>query len=133
MFDRSKAWAVALLAAVFVAGLATGWAGASWTRHRGRERRPRGTEAMLTYLDRELKLTRPQHDSVRAVLQRRRSEIRTLWQEVHPRLDSLRQAMHAEIEAQLDADRRARYLQLLARREHRQRRKRTSADTGRRN
>jgi Spy/CpxP family protein refolding chaperone len=132
MLNRSKAWAVGLITAVFAAGMAVGWAADEWTDRDGRRRRSRGTEAMVTYLDRKLDFTPAQRESVRAVFQRRRVEVRALWRTIRPQLDSLRQAMHTDIAALLDESQRARYLQLLAEKEHRDRRKRRNADTGKR-
>jgi len=77
---------------------------------------------MVAYLTRKLDLTADQRDSVRAVFQRHRAEMDALWNDVHPRLDSLRQAMRGQIAAQLDSARRERYLRLLAKHEHRHRR-----------
>ena len=121
MFNRSKAWAAALLAAAFLAGATVGWAVRSSRSQHGPHQRGRGTEAMVTYLTRRLDLTAEQHDSVRAVFQRHRAAMDALWTDVHPHLDSLREAMRGQIAAQLDSTRRERYLQLLARHEHRHR------------
>lgn len=121
--NRSKARAAALLAAVFLAGAAGGWAARSWRPERGPRERFRGTDAMVAYLDRELDLTGAQRDSVRAVFLRHRGEMDSIWSVVHPRLDSLRHTMRAEVAAQLDSTRRAEYLRLLAAHEHRHRRR----------
>ncbi len=119
MFNRSKLWALALLAVVFAAGAAAGWAGASWRGARDPGGRGRGgTDAWVDYLTRELALTPAQRDSVRAVLARHRPEMEALWREVHPRYDSLRARMRAEISAQLDAGQQVRYRDLMARLEH---------------
>ena len=124
MFNRSKAWALGLLAAVFAAGIAAGWGLQAWAESR-EGRRPgggrRGPDAMVAYLARELDLTPPQRDSVRAVFARHRSEMEAIWREVHPRLDSLRAVMNREISAQLAPDQQARYQRLIAELEHRHR------------
>ncbi len=125
MFNRSKAWALGLLAAVFAAGIGAGWGLQAWAEsHEGA--RPggggrRGPDAMVAYLARELDLTPPQRDSVRAVFSRHRSEMEAIWREVHPRLDSLRAVMNREISAQLAPDQQARYQRLIAELEHRHR------------
>jgi hypothetical protein len=132
LLNRSRAWAAALLSAVFLAGVAIGWAAEEWRDGSRRHNRHRGTDAMVSYLDRKLSLTPPQRESVRAVLQRYRPATSALWREVRPRLDSLRETMQAEIAAQFDPERQARYLQLLAAKKHRDRERRARADTGRR-
>jgi Spy/CpxP family protein refolding chaperone len=121
MFNRSKAWAAALLAAAFLAGATVSWAVRSMRSEREPRARGRGTEAMVTYLTRRLDLTADQRDSVRAVFQRHRAALDALWHDVHPRLDSLRQAMRGQVAAQLDTGRRERYLRLLAKHERRHR------------
>ena len=131
MFSRSKAWALALLVAAFVAGGAAGWGGRSMTA----ARRPppfryRDASAMVAYLKKELSLSPAQQDSVRAVLQRHRPDLDAIWKQVRPRVDSIRSAIQTEISAQLAAAQQSRYRDLVARFE-RQRRGADSARTGR--
>jgi len=125
MFNRSKAWALGLLAAVFAAGLAAGWGLQAWAESGEGGRRGgggrRGPDAMVAHLARELDLTPPQRDSVRAVFARHRGDMEAIWREVHPRLDSLRAVMNREIGAQLAPDQRARFERLIAELEHRHR------------
>lgn len=132
MLNRSKVWAAALITTVFAAGVAVGWVADGWTDRDGRGRHHRGTDAMVTYLDRKLDLTTAQRESVRAVFQRRRLAVRALWKDVRPQLDSLRAELHTDIAAQLDDGQRARYLQLLAEKPQHDRKSRRSADTGKR-
>lgn len=121
MFNRSKAWALGLLAAVFVAGLALGGAAQAWAGRRdGSCGRPGGTAAVVKDLTRELSLTAAQQDSVRAVFDRHRSEMEAVWKRVHPQFDSLRQVMRREISAQLTPPQQEKYKTLLA--EHDRRR-----------
>ena len=120
MLSRSKAWALALLAAVFVAGLALGGAAQAWAGRRDGCGRSGGTVAVVKDLTRELSLTAVQQDSVRAVFDRHRSEMAAVWQRVHPQFDSLRQVMRAEISAQLTPVQQGKYKALLA--EHDRRR-----------
>lgn len=114
MFNRSKGWAVALLAATFGAGVAAGWAIEGSARDGDRHRGRRGPEAMVAYLSGELGLTSAQRDSVHAVFARHRPAMRALWESVNPRMDSLRQAMRAEIAAQLTPAQQERYRELVA-------------------
>ncbi|HEX9704757.1 MAG TPA: hypothetical protein VGA20_05885, partial [Gemmatimonadales bacterium] len=121
MFNRSKAWALALLAAVFVAGGAVAWGLEDWMDDRGRSGRRRGTDGMVAFLDDKLDLRPAQRDSVRAVFVRHRAAMDSIWSEVHPRVDSVRATMRAEISAQLDSAQRERYAQLVARHAHQHR------------
>ncbi len=130
MFNRSKAWALALLAVVFAAGLGAGWTMQAWADQRAGGRRPRGASAMVDRLTRDLALTTVQQDSVRAIVERSKQAFDALWREVHPRYDSLKQRTRTEISAQLTPAQRERYLQLIAAREH-QHRKEDSAKTSR--
>ena len=126
MFNRSKAWAVALLALVFVAGGATGWGIATSRDPHGR----RGPDAMVNYLGDELRLSDAQKDSVRAILARHRPEMEALWREVHPRFDSIRTVIRGEISGQLTPAQRDSYVRLLAEQEH-QHQKQDSANAKR--
>jgi Spy/CpxP family protein refolding chaperone len=116
MFSQSRAWAAALLVAVFLAGGATGWAVSRATLvmppHGG------GPDALTAYLARRLDLDAAQQDAVRAVLTRHHAEMQAIMSSVRPRLDSLRTTVRAEITAQLTPPQRERYARLLAELEH---------------
>lgn len=114
MFNRSKAQALALLAAVFVVGGAAGWGVDTWV-HRPR---PHGPDAFVNYLTGELKLDSLQRDSVRAVLIRHKPQMDSIWKDVHTRVDSLRHVMRGEIFTHLTDAQRTRYLQLVAEQAH---------------
>lgn len=129
MLGRSRAWAVALLAAVFLAGGAGGWA---LGRHRpggGGSSRGGSPDAIAAYLARRLDLTPAQQDSVRAVFVRHHAEMQTIWGAVRPRLDSLRAAVRTEVNAQLTPDQQARYARLLADLEHQREEQRGRRDS----
>jgi Spy/CpxP family protein refolding chaperone len=116
MFSQSRAWAGALLVAVFLAGGATAWAVSRATLamppHGG------GPDALTAYLARRLDLDAAQQDAVRAVLTRHHAEMQAIMSSVRPRLDSLRTTVRAEITAQLTPPQRERYARLLAELEH---------------
>lgn len=119
MLNRSKLAAVGLLAAVFLAGGLAGWGGHEASeRDEGGRRRRRGPDAMVEYLTRELKLTAPQRDSVRAIFVRHRPETDSLWARVRPRFDSIKTRMRAEIDALLTPEQRTLHQQLIERAEH---------------
>lgn len=113
MFNKSKAWAIGLLAAVAVVGLVAGAALQSWIGF-GRGRcADRSTYS--GYLTRELKLTAAQHDSVVAILHRHQPEMRAIIQVVRPRLDSARAGVADEIRTILTPAQREPYQRLLDR------------------
>ena len=122
--DRLRA--VSLLLAVLGAGFALGWFGHDQARHSRKRGEPR-EEAMMRKLERELTLSGPQRDSVRAIVRRHHAEIRGLWQEMHPRYDSLRAVTRAEIDAQLTPEQQARHERLI---EKQKRREKGSDRTG---
>jgi hypothetical protein len=116
MFDRSKVWAVILLAAVFAAGAIAGWGIQAWadTRDPRRSRGGRSVDAIVSGLTAELELTAVQQDSVRAVLVRRKAAMDALWESVHPQFDSLRAQMRSEIRSQLTPEQQAKYQEWIA-------------------
>jgi Spy/CpxP family protein refolding chaperone len=119
MLTRSKFAALALLAAVFVAGGAAGWGARENGRCEARGRR--GPDAMVEHLGRELGLTPAQRDSVRAIFERHHPEVEALWAQVRPRFDSVKTRVRGEVAAQLTPDQQARYQRLLEDAEHRRR------------
>lgn len=121
MVNRSKVAAVGLLAAVFLAGGLAGWGGheaAERDEHSGPRGRRRGPDAMVAYLQRELKLSDAQRDSVRAIFARHRPETDSLWARVRPQFDSIKTRMRAEIDSVLTPEQRALHQQLIQRAEH---------------
>src|SRR5262245_8795520 len=108
MLNRSKMWAVTLLAAVFAAGALSGWA-VQAAADRAPPRPRRGPDAMVNHLTEELTLTPAQQESVRAVFTRHRGEMDAIWPTVRPRMDSLRAVRHGEILGQLTEEQRARF------------------------
>ncbi|HEV8303775.1 MAG TPA: periplasmic heavy metal sensor [Gemmatimonadales bacterium] len=120
MLTRSKFAAVALLAAVFVAGGAAGW-GAREGGDRCENRGRRGPDAMVDHLGRELSLSPAQRDSVRAIFERHHPEVEALWTQIRPRFDSIKARVRAEVAAQLTPDQQTRYQRLLEEAEHRRR------------
>jgi Spy/CpxP family protein refolding chaperone len=113
MFNKSKAWAVGLLAAVLVVGLLAGAALQGWIGF-GRGRCADRT-SYSGYLTRELKLTKTQHDAVAALLHKHQPEMRAIIQVVRPQLDSARARVSDEIRTILTPAQREAYQRLLDR------------------
>ena len=112
MLNRSKTWAVVLLAATFAAGAAVGAGGrALWVRYASAAapERPRGIDRMMSELDDELKLTPVQHDSVRAIVQRHWTKMSAVWETVRPRFDSMRAVMDSEVSRHLSPEQQVKY------------------------
>jgi len=119
MFDKSKLWASGLLLAAFAAGVAVGSAanavfgiGSAATavfgeRGRNRDResrrdRPRQEVSYLDRLNRDLKLSAEQRDSVAAILKRYDEPMRELWRRERHQLDSMRLQVRSQIAGLLD-------------------------------
>jgi hypothetical protein len=129
MLSKSKFAALALLAAVFIAGGAAGWGARVGAKSDSRGRR--GPEAMVEHLTQELRLTAIQRDSVRAIFERHHPEVEALWAEIRPRFDAIKTRVRAEVAAQLAPDQQVRYQRLLEEAEHRRRGDSTKAEGGR--
>ncbi len=110
MFNKSKAWAVGLLIAVAVAGFAAGAVTDSRLLHRGR-----GADGYAGYLTRELQLTAPQRDTVVAIVRRHRSEMRAVYAQIRPQMDSVRARVADDIRRILTPEQQTKYQQLLDR------------------
>lgn len=123
MFNRSKAWALTLLGAMFLAGLIAG-AGTQrllGARDRSDERHGRRRMGYVERLTQELALTATQQDSVRAIVGRSRSSMEAVWRTVRPAYDSVRSAMQQDIVRQLTPEQEAAYRALLEEWERRRR------------
>jgi Spy/CpxP family protein refolding chaperone len=112
MVSKSRVTAVGLLVAVAVAGFAAGFATSSWA---GGKRNGRERQGWSSHLTRELGLTPQQSDSVKAILRRRRPEMRAVFETVRPRMDSVRQHINAEIRAVLTPEQRGAFEAMLER------------------
>jgi hypothetical protein len=101
---------VILLAATFAVGGAAGRMSTSWNR---REPSQRGGRFMAT-LDRELKLTPTQRDSVQAILRKWDPAMRAVWDGMRPKFDSLRALVRADIMQVLTDDQKIAFKRLSA-------------------
>ena len=121
MLSRSKAWAAALLAATFAAGVVVGAGAYTAWAHRGPDDagRSRGVDRMVANLTAELRLTPVEHDSVQAILRRHFTELNGVWETVRPRFDSIRARMDSEVVRQLTPEQQAGYRDHVTRFRHR--------------
>ena len=109
--------AVLLLIATFILGALTGAAGMAVAERKSESLpRDRRTE-YLEHLTRTLGLSRPQRDSVGAVLDRYRPTMDTLMQEIRPRLDTVRAAMRVEIAKHLSPKQQKEYEEMQQQRD----------------
>ncbi len=114
MLNKSKLWAVALLIATFVAGVATGGAVSAAMGHDDGDGRREGRRAGYSErLQQELALTPTQRASVDTILDRRQTAMRELWQGVAPRFDSLRTQIRGEIMQVLDERQRTMFAAMI--------------------
>jgi hypothetical protein len=114
MFNQSKAFAIGLLVAVLLAGIAIGATGSRWMMgHRAPP--PRPNRAYADRLAQQLGLDSAQRDSVAGILRRYDPQMRTIFRSVEPQLDSLRERLRTEIRAQLTPAQRTTYQQLIER------------------
>lgn|SRR5450830_580659 len=131
MFNQSKAFAIGLLVAVFLAGIAAGVTGGRWlTERRGPPTRPNRSYA--DRLAQQLKLADTQRDSVVVILRRYDPQMRAIFTSVQPQMDSLRERLRAEIRAQLTLGQQATYQQLIERERERFARRDSAAQRGNR-
>ncbi|HEU4648576.1 MAG TPA: periplasmic heavy metal sensor [Gemmatimonadales bacterium] len=113
----SRARAVVLLSATFLVGLVVGLVGGRWIR-RGPFDRPSGRPtpvAMADRLSRRLDLRPEQRDSVRAILERHRPTMDSLWSEFRPRIRAVEESLQREIAAQLDPAQQEKFAKLRER------------------
>src|SRR5256886_12012945 len=131
MLNRSTTWAAALLVATFGAGVAVGVGGrAMWVRYASAAspERAHGVERLMGEMDRDLRLTPVQRDSVHSILQRHYTRMSEAWETVRPRFATLRAGMDSDLTRQLTPEQQATYRDLIAR--HRHQRERAKSDSG---
>lgn len=93
--------AAGMLAVAAIAGGLVGSAITARAVGSDHENRGHGPTWYIDLLDQELKLTPVQHDSVRAILDRRAGSMDSILAEMRPRIDAARQVIRSEINGQL--------------------------------
>lgn len=115
---NSTRTATLLLVAAFLLGALAGGAALSLAT-RGRGMGPgghaQGSSGYLSRLSKDLDLTPVQRDSVAAILKRYEPRMDSIWQDIRPRFDTLRGELRTNISAQLTADQKRHYAELLER------------------
>lgn len=91
-------------------------------------RHGRGSEWYVSLLTRELDLTRPQQDSVRAVLRGQRQRMDSLWATLGPPMEQMREGIRADVRALLTPEQQTRFAEVSARLDA-ERRERLKADS----
>jgi len=112
VFNKSKLWAISLLLASFAAGVAVGGVASAALADHQRNRGSGGRHAetsFLGHLDRDLRLTPVQHDSVAAILKRYDEPMRQLWRAERRGFDSLRVQVRGDISRVLDDGQRVQF------------------------
>lgn len=104
--------AATLLAAVFLAGGLVGGAVARMLPPPGPMR---DTGGMLAHMTKDLDLSGPQQDSIRAILERYRPAMDSAWGEVRPRIETVRARIRSDIAAQLTPEQRSKYEDMMKR------------------
>jgi len=74
-----------------------------------------GSEWYVDLLTHELKLSSVQQDSVRAILRRHRGGLDSLYAEMTPQMDRIREAIRADVRTQLTPEQQSRYAEVTAR------------------
>lgn len=131
MNGTSRAWALALLVAVFLVG---GVAGVAVDRtlfvdrevssDQGRRPGDRGDRrrSYLDWLAAELQLSEQQKTEVQAILERHREQVSEVWGEMRPKYEELQEQARAEIRSLLSEEQMAAYDALLERQREREQR-----------
>ena len=113
---QTSRWkAVAVLALAAAAGAVIGGALTASATRSDRESRGHGSTWYVDLLNKELNLTDPQRDSVRAILARRQGSMDSILAEMRPRIDAARAVIRNDINGQLTSDQQRRYRELTAR------------------
>ena len=139
MVTRKQFGAAALLLVTFAAGAVTGRASHRWTGG-SRQRSETGERArgsggqrhggIVATLQRELNLTPGQRDSVQVIVRRWDPVMRSVYDGMRPRFDSLRALVRADIAQVLTADQKAAFQRWSARMDSTAARKRSKEAQG---
>lgn len=130
---KSTRTAALLLIAAFLLGAAAGAVALTLygrPPRMGPGRSP-GPAGYLSRLEKDLKLTPVQRDSVGAILERFEPRMDSIWQEVRPRFETLRGELRSDINAQLTPEQQRHYAELLERHDARRHNSKDSSNAPR--
>jgi Spy/CpxP family protein refolding chaperone len=111
--NQARLRASLLLAMVLVAGIALGWVGNDRLGQSPRHKTG-NTERLVKKLSKKLDLDAAQQDSLRVILVKRRADIDSLWTDVHPRFQTIRDRTHVQIERILTPEQQEKYRERVA-------------------
>lgn len=106
--------AVILLLVVFLAGALVGGV---VCRMRPPMMPGRDANGMIKHMTEELDLSQVQQDSIKSILERWRPAMDSTWAEVRPRIETVRASIRSDIAAQLTAEQRTKYDEMMKRHE----------------
>ncbi len=117
---RSTLKATLLLIATFAGGALAGGAViglADRDKLPGRKSHDRhpGADDHIEFLSRKLELTPPQKDSVQSILERHKPAMDSLWRQLGPRFETIRDSISNEIRRQLTPTQKQSYTEMIRR------------------
>jgi Spy/CpxP family protein refolding chaperone len=111
--------ATLLLLATFAGGALAGGAAVAVAdrgdMRRGHKPHRHGSDDHIEFMARRLDLTPAQRDSVQAILGRYKSKMDSIWQQVGPRFETIKDSISNDIRRQLTPEQQPKYTELLER------------------
>lgn len=74
-----------------------------------------GSEDHIKFLSRKLDLTEPQKDSIQAILERYKPAMDSIWRQLGPRFETMKDSISNEIRRQLTPDQQTAYTEMMRR------------------
>ena len=114
---KSKWGAAVLLTVTLLVGALLGGVAASATdwRRPDHGRACHSTSGFVDRLTKELDLSSSQRDSVRGIFNRYEPAMDSIWKDLHPRFDSIKKLVRAEIRIQLTVEQQKKFAELSVR------------------
>ena len=103
-----------LLLATFTGGALAGGAAVA-VADRGDLRRDHKEHRHLEFMTRRLDLTAAQRDSVQAILGRYKPKMDSIWRQIGPRFETIKDSISNDIRRQLTPEQQARYTEMIER------------------
>jgi Spy/CpxP family protein refolding chaperone len=113
---KTKWKATILLVATFAGGALAGGALVALAERNDmpsrREHRHHGPEEHIAFLTKELNLTAAQQDSVQAILERYRPAMDSIWRQLGPRFETIKDSISNDIRRQLTPEQQTIYTEM---------------------